>query len=254
MQITCLIANKNYGNYVENAIKSCLNQTLAPTCVCIIDDGSTDNSWDVISKYTSQNQRQDETVQSEHGPVFMATGSINDTDIFAVKLPKSVGPAEARNIGIELTKQVTDIYAMIDADDAMLPQKLEICVEKFKNESIGLVYANYYLINHENKTKLLEIKEPFDIFRIQQECIVHSGFLVRKDLLEKVKNEDGYYDRTMRTCEDWALELKLLKHCTFYHIPEALTEVLVHNNNSTNSVDKKIWQQNWNRISQKYLN
>lgn len=253
MRITCLIANFNYSKYLRKAIDSCLSQTFKPACVCIVDAGSTDNSWEIIGEYVSFNQREEQRLETDNGDVELKIGSINGVDIVGLKLPKQAGPSEARNYGIKLTQEHTDVYAILDADDSMLPTKLEQCIEPFVNETVGVVYANYYNINVDNGTKILEVKEPFDIFRLQKECIVHSGSLIRASVLEKVKNELGYYDESMRTCEDWDLWLRLVKYCSFYHVPEALTEVLVHENNSTNSVNKEIWQQNWARIQQKHF-
>lgn len=252
MDITVLIANKNYGQYLDKAIRSCVSQTLQPKCICIIDDGSTDDSWEVISKWIAPNQREEKTEATNIGDLLIKVGSINDIDIVACKVPKSVGPAEARNLGISLTRQSTEIYAILDADDEMLSNKLELCSLPFRNPNIGVVYANYYNVNSETGLSLLEIKEPFDIFRLQQECIVHSGSLIRATALDKAKDQYGYYDKNMRTCEDWDLWIRLSKVCGFYHIAESLTNVLVHPNNSTNSVPKEVWMANWQRIAEKY--
>lgn len=252
MKITVLIANFNYSKYLGDCIWSAINQTLSPKCICIVDDGSTDNSWDIIKEYVEENQKEDTVAKSEIGDILIKVGNIKGIDIVGVKLPKPTGPSQARNIGIQLTMPSTDLYAILDADDKMSPTKLEWCVQPFTNPSVGVVYANYYNINSETGVSLLEVKEPYDIFRLNQECIVHSGSLIRATFLEKVKDENGYYDVNMRTCEDWDLWLRLCRICNFYHIPEALTDVLIHSQNSTNSVNKAIWEQNWRRIKEKH--
>lgn len=253
MNITVMIANHNYGNYIKDAISSAIEQTVKPRCICIIDDNSSDNSWDVISSFTDANLIEEQTQPSNYGNVEVKVGRVQDIDIVAIRLPVNVGPSEARNCGIRFTLPVTDVYAILDADDMMLPTKLEECSKPFVNSQIGVVYANYYHVNLENNTKLLEVKEPYDIVRLNQECIVHSGSLIRKVFLEKVKEGDSYYDPTMRTCEDWDLWIRLSKVCLLHHIPIALTGVLVHSNNSTNSVSKEIWQRNWSRIREKHF-
>ena len=50
--VTVYITNHNYGKYIEYAIKSVLNQTLQDFELIIIDDGSEDNSREIIEKYT----------------------------------------------------------------------------------------------------------------------------------------------------------------------------------------------------------
>ncbi len=251
-KITVLVANHNYSKYIEKAINSAIGQTRKPDIICVVDDGSSDDSWSIISSFTEQNQKEETTIPSSDGDVLIKVGNIDGVDIIGAKLPIARGPSNARNVGILLTKDHTTIYSILDADDAFLPTKLEVCIQAFTTPNIGLVYANYYNINSETGVRLLEVKEPYDIFRLNQECIVHSGFLIRASILEKIKDEFGYYDNTMRTCEDWDLELRAARHCNFYHIPEALTNVLVHSQNSTNSVNKSVWEQNWRRIQEKH--
>ena len=49
--VTVYITNYNYGDYLEKAIKSVLNQTFTSFELIIIDDGSTDGSKEIINKY-----------------------------------------------------------------------------------------------------------------------------------------------------------------------------------------------------------
>ncbi len=251
MRIGVIIANKNYGIYIERAIQSAISQTLLPTCICIIDDGSTDDSWSRICKYTNRNLRQEEVVESSSGPVTIKIGHIGDVDIIGIKLTTSVGPSEARNYGINMIIENIELIAVLDADDEMLPTKLEKCIKPFQNKNVGGVYANYYLINEETGVKTLEVKRPYDVFLLQSDCIIHSGSVIRADILKQLKDEYGYYDKTMRVAEDYDLWLRMSKYCSFYHIAEPLTNVLIHSSNSTNSVSKSVWESCWNRIHEK---
>ena len=49
--VTIYITNYNYGNFIKEAIDSVLNQTFKNLELIIIDDGSTDNSKEIIEKY-----------------------------------------------------------------------------------------------------------------------------------------------------------------------------------------------------------
>ena len=51
--VTVYITNYNYGNYIEKAINSLLEQTFKDFEMLIIDDGSTDNSREIIEKHAS---------------------------------------------------------------------------------------------------------------------------------------------------------------------------------------------------------
>jgi glycosyltransferase involved in cell wall biosynthesis len=49
--VSILINNYNYGRFLQEAIDSALNQTYSPTEVIVVDDGSTDNSREIIASY-----------------------------------------------------------------------------------------------------------------------------------------------------------------------------------------------------------
>lgn len=245
-KIGVLICNHNYGNYIIDALESCVNQTRKPDKVIIVDDGSTDSSKEIILDYLG------ETFKGKVvNGLKIYESFLNPLFIF-ISLDKAGGPSLARNIGIDLTIQNIDLYQILDADDKMYPKKLEVLENKInESQEIGVVYADYNIFNVNNDTLGREWKEPYSKQRLLEECIIHSGSMIRKEALEKVKDQYGYYDVNMRTCEDYDLWLRISNHFTISHLPESLTYVRVHNNNATYSVKNEIWQQNWNRIKLK---
>ena len=52
--VAIIISNYNYGEYVLEAIDSALNQTYPNIRVYVLDDGSSDDSWDKISSITDE--------------------------------------------------------------------------------------------------------------------------------------------------------------------------------------------------------
>jgi hypothetical protein len=146
-----------------------------------------------------------------------------------------------------------DCFAILDADDMMYNNKLERCVQDlFSSPNIGSVYADYDIFNVETKTLIREYKEPFDRLRLGQECIVHSGSVIKKEALLATRNNNGFYNRTMRTCEDYELWVRISKIFMISHIPESLTFVRNHSNNSTNTVSKEIWENNWRKVAEAF--
>ncbi len=229
-KVNVIIANRNYGKWLGDAITSVAEQTYKNLFVTLVDDNSDDDSIEVAKK-----------VVKEKG-----------VEIAICCLDQTMGPSYCRNVAIENSINTTDIYAILDADDMMLPNKISRCVaELMQNPFIGVVYADYIIHNEETGQEHIEYKEPFSKTRLLQECIVHSGALITKQALIDTKDEFGYYDITMRTCEDYDLWTRISEKYMITHIAEPLTFVRAHNNNSTNSVDKAVWQQNWNRIAQK---
>lgn len=244
-RVTTLIANNNYGRYIEQAIKSCQSQTYQGKII-VVDDASIDNSWQII--YDTLNFSKPIVQEANYGTVIHSGSG----DII-VRLNNKVGPSFARNIGISLTHQDTDFYQILDADDYMYNNKIERMLSKFKeNETIGVVYADYDIFNVELKTLIREYKEPFSYQRLLSECIVHSGAMIKKQALLDVAENTGFYDINLRCAEDYDLWLRIAEKYQICHIPESLTYVRVHQANSTNSVSKEIWDQCRTRLSLKF--
>jgi glycosyltransferase involved in cell wall biosynthesis len=226
-----LIANHNYGQWVGNAIQSALNQTY-PCNVCVIDDGSTDNSREKIEENSFQKPK-----------------------VAIIYNSTAQGPSAARNLGIKGTWDNTDIWFVLDADDEFAPSKVKRFLEEFEDPNVGLVYGDYDTVD-EDGCVVRNWKEPFSRNRLFQECIVHSSAAFTKKALENIgiKKGDPVYDEGMRTCEDYDLWCRLTKGTMAIHIPESLTKVRVHSQNSTNTVHSEVWQENWGKIRTRLQN
>ncbi len=244
-KVTILIANYNDEEYIDNAIESAVNQDYPGSMtVCIVDDGSKDDSWEIISSYFDD---KDGDVLTKNN-----SGRFGHTNLVAIKNINS-GPSEARNVGIEYTLEDTDIYAILDSDDEMYENKISSCVTVFEqgNGLVGVVYGDYDTLHVESGKIIREFKEPYSRKRLVQECIVHSGSLISKEALLSVKEDTGFYDKTMRTCEDYDLWMRISEKYIIAHVPKSLTKVRVTGDNSSFIVNQDIWQKNWLRVMEK---
>ena len=244
-RVTILIANYNDQKYIDGAIESAANQDYpGPLTICIVDDGSEDESWNIIRSY----------FDDEDGDVITKKncGRFGHTDFIAIKI-KNSGPSEARNVGIKQTLEDTDIYAILDSDDEMYENKLSSCVSVFERGEgmIGVVYGDYDTFHVNSDRTIREFKEPYSRKRLVQECIVHSGSLVLKEALQSVLEETGFYDKTMRTCEDYDLWMRISEKYIIAHVPESLTKVRVTGDNSSFVVNQEVWRKNWLRVMEK---
>lgn len=247
--VTVLIANYNYEEFLDTAIESSLNQDYPKLGVVIVDDGSTDGSWKKIHDLLFKDIPH-EKKETPNG--IYKNGVVNNRPVCAIKLAANVGPSQARNFGIEACINHTDAFMVLDVDDVMYKNKVTRLVGcMIQSPQIGVVYADYDIINTETGAKTTEYKEPFSYFRLLQECIVHSGSLITSKALEAIRDQFGYYDHNMRTCEDYDLWLRIGTKFMICHVAEPLTLVRVQPKNSTATVDRSIWEQNWNRIRQK---
>lgn len=247
VRITTLIANHNYGHYLASSIQSAINQTYPHQCICVIDDKSDDNSIDIAKENLFNKEPKVEFYQN----IKINTLLVDNRKHVLIELPSKVGPSEARNIGISATLEETEIYAILDADDEMLPNKLSELSPYFKFPEIGIVYADYNIYNVLTGKTRTEYKEPFNLLRLHQECIIHSGSLIAKHALLQTRDQNGFYDRSMRTCEDYDLWIRICRHYIAYHVPKVLTMVRWQPQNSTDTVSKEIWNKNWQRIRDK---
>lgn len=101
--VSILINNYNYAIYLKQAIDSALSQTYKNIEVIVVDDGSTDNSREVVNSYGNQIIT-----------VFKTNG----------------GQASALNAGFAVSKG--EIICLLDADDIFLPGKVSEVVDLFK--------------------------------------------------------------------------------------------------------------------------
>lgn len=240
-KVNIIIANHNYGQWIKKSIASAIYQDYKNFIITVIDDGSTDNSIEKIEQISNA-KFTDNKIET----------LIDNVPFIAIKLDSATGPSNARNIAIHNTINFTDIFAILDADDEMMPNKISRCVAEMSQQNlIGLVYADYIIEDMTTGMKHIEYKEPYSKERLLQECIVHSGSLIKKQALMDTMDEFGYYDFNMRTCEDYDLWIRISEKYMMSHVAEPLTLVRVHKDNSTNTVDNSIWQQNWKRIADK---
>ncbi|MES1024050.1 glycosyltransferase [Gloeocapsa sp. BRSZ] len=117
--VSVIINNYNYGRFLSEAIDSVLNQTYPNIEIIVVDDGSTDNSPEVIAGY------QDKII-----PVLKENG----------------GQASAFNAGFKVS--CGEIICMLDADDVFTPEKVNEIVKIFHEHSeIGWCFHRLRLVD-----------------------------------------------------------------------------------------------------------
>lgn len=238
--VTIVIANYNHEDKVLDAINSVLDQDYPNLALVIVDDASTDNSWEVIQKHLGGTAEKDKPVQLE------AKGK----PVVLLGLSKNVGRSKARNIGIKLLFNQTHIFGNLDSDDLYLPGKISKSVLKIMEnpEAIGVVYSDF--IREGPNGTITEYKRPFDAVELYRECIINNDSLVTKAALE----QRGLYDESMEVAEDWDLWLRITSRYLAIHIAEPLVKVRITNKGATANVDMSIWQKNWNLIHGRLVN
>lgn len=162
----------NSEKYLDETIKSVLNQTFTDWEWIIVDDCSKDNSTQIIKKHI-------------------------DPRIKLIENKKNLGVAESRNQGIKNASG--NIIAFLDSDDLWAKNKLEEQIKLHKLEKYAIVFSNYDNVN-ENGTSLgREVKSP-EIVDYEQllksnyiGCLTASynvSILGEKQYMKKIGHED----------------------------------------------------------------
>ena len=203
--VSIIIPTYNRQDFIGCAIESCLNQTYKDIEIIIIDDGSTDNTKNIIDGYIDKNENKIKYIVKENS-----------------------GVSSSRNIGIKLSKG--EFIQFLDSDDFMEETKVEKHVRLLKdNPSIFGVFSGtiYYKegISNEVFRNLCKFKGSFYQVLIKGNCIpIHSIITRRTEM---------YFDENMRCYEDWDYWLRALKNKQISYIDEYLNYVNIHKNNTS---------------------
>jgi glycosyltransferase involved in cell wall biosynthesis/protein-L-isoaspartate O-methyltransferase len=207
-KVSVIIATYNRSGFVCDAIDSALKQSFKDCEIIVVDDGSTDDTKQVLSKYGS---------------------SIN------YLYQDNQGRASARNSGIKLAKG--EYLAFLDDDDIWVPDKLQKQVEFLNSHpNIGLIHTftetideqKNLLRNHtQNMLKLYKtaLKIGYTYEGMSELCILFlSTVMLRKDCLEKT----GLFDSGIPAFEDWDFYLDFSLSYNIATIPEPLVKYRIH--------------------------
>ena len=244
-RVTIVIASYNYAEYIGGGIQSALNQDYEGTLnICVVDDGSTDGSWQII-----KHQFSDQISESKTDELLIMEEIVDSKRLIAIQQRNS-GASSARNTAIDHAWDMTDAYSILDADDEYYPSKVRLCVEKmmFDMDNIGVVYTDYDIDYTVFNFKKTEFKEPYSGLRLKQNCIIHSGSLINKKALEKVRENGEYYDTSLHgpgdqdfigCSEDYDLWLRIAEKFIIAHIPTPLSLARETGKNQTSNVTEQ---------------
>ena len=183
-KISVIIPVYNRAATIRRAVDSVLSQTVKAYEIIVIDDGSTDETPQILKSYG---------------------------DLISIITQENRGVSAARNAGIKIAKG--DWIALLDSDDEWLPKKIEYAVEFirqnpqikiFQTEEIWV--RNGRRVNPRVKHKKLSgniFKESLPL------CIISPSAVVLKKMLF---NEVGFFDEDLPVCEDYDLWLRITKN------------------------------------------
>lgn len=198
--VSLIITTYNYGHYVERAVRSALDQTLADDQyeIIVVNDCSTDETKEVLQNF--------------------------EGEVRIYNLEQNVGLSGARNFGIK--KARGQFIVFLDADDYIHKDLLR--VQKLfldENNSLDAVSVDYYVVDERGK-HIRHVNA--------QEDPIACGIMFRKDFLYNV----GLYDEEFRAREEEDLRFRWLKKYNIYNIILPLYRYRMHDNNLTKNQDE----------------
>lgn len=207
--VSVIIPAYNAGHFIAQAIESALAQTNVRTDVLVIDDGSTDNTADVVATFGKQVKY-----------LRQANG----------------GPARARNLG--LREANGDFIAFLDADDYWLSDKLQrqlACLDA--QPSAAVVHTAVVDLQQATGERTRRGAEEFcgdcylRLFRGNR--ITLSSVVVRRNCLL----DAGGFDERIRNAsvEDYDLLLRIAREHPFAYLDEPLVVYRLHGANATHN-------------------
>jgi glycosyltransferase involved in cell wall biosynthesis len=181
--ISVIIPAYNQGQYLAAAIQSVLSQTYQHFEIIVVDDGSTDDTRQVVDEFPDKRIR--------------------------YLYQQNQGLSAARNTGIR--HAMGEYLSLLDSDDLFLPTKLEVLLKRLEQDpALGMV-AGQAIPFDENGLmleKIYSIPLPEDGAQLLLSNPLHVGsVLVRRSAQEAV----GYFDESLRSCEDWDMWLRMVR-------------------------------------------
>jgi glycosyltransferase involved in cell wall biosynthesis len=210
---TVVITCYNIHEYITEAISSVLDQSYRKYEIVIVDDGSTDETRNVIFPFLNNNVK------------YLAK--------------KNGGPSSARNMGIAHAEG--DLIAFLDGDDIWEPDKLLCQVNAMlNNPNAGMIFSDFstfdssgLFVSCKNRSMFRNL-EPLEYHYLvaRNNFIYPSTVIVRKSCFEQC----GVFDETLRGPEDWDMWLRIARHFDVLGLHSSLARIRQHSSNISTNV------------------
>ena len=218
-KVTVIIPVYNSSRYMSEAINSVLTQTYKDFEIVVVDDGSTDNSKEIVGQFI-------EKYPEEIRYIYQ----------------KNKGIAGARNTGIRNANG--EFMALLDADDKWYPKRLEEGIKIIESSAdIGLVHADSIRISEEGRPLPTPKRDKkylsgyiFNNLFLRKADIHSLTVLFKKECCENV----GLFDENpiCMGCDDRDLWLRIAKKYRIEYIDKILAQHRVHQNNYSKNLEK----------------
>ncbi len=215
ISVSVLTPAYNAEQYIRTAIESILNQSFTDFEYIILDDASTDSTWEVIQEYAKKDKR-----------------------IRIVRNKKNMYIAGARNMLIKEAKGKYIVWQ--DADDISLPNRIEHQYQFMeKHPEVGIVggFLEFFGVEGVRGTRKYaaeDISLRKNIFKISP--VAQPASMIRREVYEKV----GAYDLRFPPAEDLDMSFRIGKYYKFANLQEVVLQYRENLTSATFTRLKKI--------------
>lgn len=192
--VSILIPNYNKGPYLSETLDSVLAQTYTNWECIVVDDHSTDNSWEILVTYAQRDFR---------------------IKIFRRPDNKKKGGNAARNFAIE--KARGEYVAFLDSDDSWNSCRLELSIEFILNNQALAIYSGAVILKNNKRTtqhsRSIQKNESVFDFIVSEETFTPTPTLVLKnDVVKKV-----LFDEEMLRHQDYDFFIRVNSICDWVY-------------------------------------
>jgi len=213
--VSIIVPAYNMARFTEETVESLLDQSHPHLEIIVIDDGSTDNTGEVLERFSER---------------------------ITYVYQENRGACSARNHGFLLSKG--DFVAFLDCDDTYHPEKVERFLEKFRaRPDVGMIYSPEYLIDEDNR--VIGINSPRRpptgrVFPrlLNNNFIGSSTPVIRREAFERA----GKWDEAIFTTADWEMWLRVSRSCEIDFINEPLSssrQVSLYNQRNVEKTERE---------------
>ena len=202
--VTVVIPTRNRATLLAGALRSALSQVDVSFEVRVVDDGSTDETAELLSNCL-------------------------DTRVKPVRHESSLGVAAARNRAVSEAKG--EWLAFLDDDDLWSPTWLRTALEIARTQKAGAVYGSRWIID--DCRRVTDAWPAADASQVRDALATHnvfggpSGVMVRADVMATA----GGFDERLSALADWEMWLRVLDICDAAPVPDFLIAYTIHSGN-----------------------
>ena len=203
--ISIVMPTYNQSEFINEAIGSILSQSYRNWELIIVDDGSTDETSEILKKYEMQDER------------------------ITVLWKENGGTGSALNLGFEHARG--DYETWFASDCKMFPNCLELLLLSLKGNPEKFVYGNTEIINEDGK-----YLRPLKTMDFNREKLLGACYIGIANMWEKSLRLEAGNSYALTPSEDFDMYLRMSEKSDFVHIPIILAQWRDHKKNLTKTV------------------